>query len=380
MPGKIKSLFYITLLSGLLFTMQANAMLVGGGKFERIIEKAEIVVKAKAVPQKEDGFGGITFTAKVISILKSDGEPIPEHLSLHSVIFNWPIDMGVPFEKEQVVLLVLQRTNKGKVIEVNNSRTILPATNSQIAHKSDSTIQRKIFDELHAYLRQAKDGAFRALVLVHLSCLASKNDEKTFLPYLKSKDERLRQAALASLIRISPTGKRIQSAAADFEKHLSKKPADYRVYKFNHYPGEMTEDQLFWKIYEDVGWVSICGAKGIDRKMTMRDRAKAYLPIYRVLIDKSPADYKGVPVGITALKFVGTRQDVHRLYKKLDHKQEWVRHFALEGIGRILKTEIIRPNSSYGTPQMRPDQIVEWEKRAQNTIKKAMIKEGLLEK
>ena len=375
---KIRSCFYIALLFGLLLPVQAYAMLMGTGQFDRLIHNAEIVIKAKVVPQKEGGFGDITFNAKVISILKSDGEPIPENLSLNSAIFIWPTDMGVPFEKKQAVLLVLRRA-EGRLNVVNNFRAILPATKSKIDHKSGNSIRRKVFDELHAFLPQAKGEASQALVLVHLSFLASKTDEKIFLPYLKSKDKRLQHAALASLNRISPTAKRIQATAADFENHLSKNPVDYSVYKPRHHPQGIPDDHLFWEIYKDVKWVSRCGAWGMEKNMT--ERARAYLPIYRMLIDKAPADYQRVHVGIEALKNVGAREDVHRLYKYLNHKNAWIRHNVLEGLGRILKIKIKRPSiPSYEMPQSRSTHIVEWEKQTRATIKKALIEEGFLVK
>ena len=359
---KIKSCFYITLLLGLLLPMQAYAILIFAGHFDKLIQKAEIVIKAQVVPQEETPFEKIAFKAEIISILKSDGGPIPENLSLESAISVWPKDFGVPFEEKQVVLLVLRRV-KGKLAVVNNLRAILPATILKICHKSHNTIIRKVFDELHAFLPQAKDEVSQALVLVHLSHLASKTDEKIFLPYAKSKDKWLRRAALASLLRVNPTTERIQAAVADFENHLSKP----------------SNDRLFWEMYKDVQWVSRCGAWGMEKNMTTR--AITYLPIYRVLIDKAFPHNKKVYIGIEALKNIGGREDIYRLYKYLNDKKASIRHDVLEGLGRILGMKIKRPSiPSYEIPENLTSDIEVWEKEMRTTIKKALIDEGLLEK
>ncbi len=148
---KTKPFFYVTLLFGLLLPMHAYAMLFADGTIDQLIQKAEIVIKAQVAPQKESPFGMVAYKAEVISILKSDGKPIPENLSLESTIFIWPVDMGVPFEKDQVVLLVLRRA-EGKLAVVNHKKAIIPATKPNIDYKSERTIRRKVFDELHAFL------------------------------------------------------------------------------------------------------------------------------------------------------------------------------------------------------------------------------------
>ena len=166
---KTKPLFCITLLFGLLLPMHAYAIAVADGQFDQFIQNAEIVIKAQVAPQKKSPFEKIAFKAEVTSILKSDGKPIPENLSLESASPIWPDDMGelLAFGKKHVVLLVLRRS-EGELFIQNHSGAILPATISKIDHKSDS-IQRKVFDELHAFLPQARDKVSQSLVLVHLS-------------------------------------------------------------------------------------------------------------------------------------------------------------------------------------------------------------------
>ena len=220
----------------------------------------------------------------------------------------------------------------------------------------------KVSDGLPSFLPQGDSEFEKALVLVHLSQLASKEDEKMFLPYMESTDEWLRRAALASLLRINPTSERIQAAMADFCNHLSN-------------PSKPSEDHLFWEMYMDVQCAARCGAFGMEKNLTTC--AKAYIPIYRVLIDKAPPDYQRVYVAIEALKSVGTREDVNRLYKYLDHDKAWIRHDVLEGLGRILGMEVKRPTiTSYEMPLPARRRAVGKETRA--AIEKVLANEGLI--
>ncbi len=367
------------LLFGLLFPVQSYAILIGAGQFDKLIQKAEIVVKARVNPIDESAFGIIDFEAEIITVLKSDGTPIPNRLFLKSAIFIWPGDLGIPFTEQQIVLLVLQRRD-GQLAVVNNMRAILPATDSKMQHDNCSSATKIVFNELCAFLPQAEDKLAKGLVLVLLSQLATREDEKMFLPYMKRKNKWLRRAALASLLRINPTTKRIQMAVGDFNDHLCtpfKPSKDPPILVGGQEVFMPPKNQLFWKMYQDVQWAARCGAWGMEKNMTAR--AKAYLPIYRVLIDKAPPNYQRVHVAISGLKNVGIREDILRLYKYLDDEKTWMRHDVLEGIGRILGMKIKRPSiTSYCMPL--PPNVEPWEKEARSTIERALVNENLLSK
>jgi len=341
----------------------AQAILIGAGGFDWLVQNGKIIVKAQVTGiGDKPPFEMIAFEAKVMEVLKSDGELIGNKLFIEAAFPLWPKDLGITFAEKQVVLLVLKRVN-GKLGVVNNRGAILPAINSKIHHGNCSSITRKVFDELRAFLPQARNKFAKGLVLVHLSQLASNKDEKIFLPYMKSKNIWVRRAALASLLRINPTPERIQAAVEDFSNHLS----------------EPSDDRLFWEMYTDVQWAARCGSWGMEKNMT--SRAKAYLPIYRVLIDEVPSDYQRVHVAVSGLKNVGTRKDIKRLYSYLDHKKAWIRHDVFEGLGRILGMKIKRPLIlGYQTPENLSPKVKAWENKTRSSIEKALANEGLLGK
>ncbi len=350
----------LALLFGLLFTTPLYAVIVGAGQFDRLIQNAKIIVKARVTRINEPSFESVAFKAEVITVLESDSAAIPNQLLLEAPAPIWPKELGVPFAEKQMVLMILSREND-KLAVVNHMGAILPAMNSKIHHENHISIKRKVFDELRAFLPQAKDELAKGLVLVHLSQLASKEDEDMFLPYMESTDEWLQRAALASLIRINPTPERIGVAVGDFGKHLSNP----------------SKDLFFWKMYQDVRWASRCSTFGMEKNITMR--ARVYLPIYRALIDKASPNYQRVYVAIEALKNVGTREDICRLYKHLDHEKAWIRHDVLEGLGRILGMKIKRPLiPAYEIPENLHPDVKAWEKRMRSTIEKTLASNNIL--
>lgn len=369
----------LALLFGSLFPVQSYAILIGAGRFDKLIQKAEIIIKARVIPIDESAFGIIDFEAEIITVLKGDGTPIPNRLFLKSAIFIWPGDLSIPFAEKEIVLLVLQRRD-GQLAVVNNMRAILPAIDSKMQHENCSSATKIVFNELCAFLPQAEDKLAKGQVLVLLSQLVSREDEKMFLPYMKCKNKWLRRAALASLLRINPTSKRIQMAVGDFNDHLCtpfKPSKDFQILVGEQEVFMPPRNQLFWKMYQDVQWAARCDAWGMEKNMTAR--AKAYLPIYRILTDKAPPNYQGVYVAISGLKNVGTREDIRRLYKYVDDEKTSVRHDVLEGIGRILGMKIKHPSiTSYCMPL--PPNVEPWEKEARSSIEKALVNENLLSK
>ena len=141
----------LALLFNLLFPVSSYAIMTGAGRFDQLIQNAEIIVKARVIRIDKPPFEMIAFKAKIITVLESDSAAIPNQLLLEAPAPIWPKDLGIPFAEKQVVLLVLRRVN-GKLVIVNNLGAILPATESKMHHENRSSATRKVFDELRAFL------------------------------------------------------------------------------------------------------------------------------------------------------------------------------------------------------------------------------------
>ncbi len=336
----------------------AQAVLTGAGRFDQLIGSAKIIVKGQINQIDKPPFEMIAFRVEVIKVLESDGGEIPHQLYFEAPFPIWPKNLGVTYAEGQLILLVLERVN-GKISVLNNTGAILPATNNKTTFDKDSSVTRKVFEELRAYLDQTTDEMAKGFVLVRLSQLGTEEDGKIFLPYMKSENKWLRRAALVSLLRLKPTPEEINEAVDDFADHLSA----------------VSQEHLFWEMYEDVQWSARCGSFGMKKELAVR--ARAYLPIYRVLIDKAPSDYQHVYVAIEALKDMGTREDIRRLYKYMDDKKAWIRHDVLEGIGRILGMKIKRPPiTSYETPLS--EETKTWEEKTRSIIEQKLASEHIL--
>ncbi len=153
-----------------------QALIVGAGRFDQLIKNAEIIVKVRVTQIDDLHFEMIAFKANIALVLRGDGAAIPNQLQIEAPSPIWPKDLGVPFAKDQIVLLVLERKN-GRVGIRNHLRAILPATESGVHDKNHGSVTRMVFDELHAFLPQAEEGTAKGLVLIHISQLASRADE-----------------------------------------------------------------------------------------------------------------------------------------------------------------------------------------------------------
>jgi hypothetical protein len=356
-----KLVTFLALACLLLITNEtAQAVITGGGRFDQLIGNAKIIVKGQINRiDKQPHFEMIAFGINITKVLKSDDGNIPEQLYFEAPFPLWPEDLNLPYTEGQLVLLVLGR-DKGKLYIENNTGAILPAANNKTTIDENSPVTRKVFEELRAYLDQTRDETAKGLVLVYLSQLGTIEDVNLFLPYSKSENKWLRRAALASLLRLRHNPEDINEAVADFAGHLSDGQQEF----------------LFWKMYEDVKWSARCGSFGMEKQLA--DRARAYLPIYRVLIDKVPDEYyQHVYVAIEALKDIGTREDIPRLYKYIDNDKAWIRHDILEGIGRILGMNIKRPIiTGYGATLS--EEAKAWEEKTMSIIEQKLVSEHIL--
>lgn len=338
----------------------AHAVIVGGGRFDKLISDSEVIVKFCVTKVEKAPFEMIGFSGKVLSVLKVDGKPVASEQTFQTPFPLWPKDLGLEFGERQVVILVLQRTD-GVLRIVNNTGAILPATGIQSPNSSKDSAARRVFIELKSFLAITADEMAKARILILLSQLASPDDLDAFVRHSASPKPWVRRAALAAVARIKPEPAHICPLVEDFKAHLANPEKDY----------------VFWELYDDVRWAARCGAFGMEESLT--SRARAYLPIYRTLVDRASPNYHCVYVGIEGLKNVGTHEDLRRLYKFRSHEKAWARHDVLEGLGRILGKPVKRPEIiSYEMPL--PPEVAPWERKTLAELEKMLTEQGILKK
>jgi hypothetical protein len=339
----------------------AQAILVGGGSFDELISDGGVIVKFHVTKVEKARFEMIGFSGKVLSVLKADGKPVASEQTFQAPAPVWPKDLGLGLGEGQKVILVLRRTPDGALCIENNMGAILPATKVQSANGSRGSPSRQVFIELKSVLAITADEIAKARILILLSQLASRDDLHIFVRLSTSPEPWVRRAALVAVARIKPEPAHILPLVEDFKAHLANPENEY----------------VFWKLYDDVRWAARCGAFGM--KEALASRARAYLPIYRTLVDKAPPGYDHVYVGIEGLKNVGTREDLRRLYEFHGHRKAWVRHDVLEGLGRILGKPVKRLEIiSYEMPL--PPEVAPWEEKTLSHLEKVLREQGILDK
>lgn len=337
----------------------AHAVLVGGGRFDLMVSKAEVIVRARVTKIGTAPFERIAFEGAVLSTLKTDGKPVPKTQSFGAPAPLWPTELGLEFREGQVVLLVLTRKGGGGLNIVNNLGAVLPAAKHRLPDNTKRSVERSVFLELRSLLEETTDALALAKIMVLLSHVASKDDLEVFASYAASRDPWIRRGAYAAMARLDPRPSRISPIVRDFEVHLENPDMDH----------------AFWDIYTDVEWASRCGSFGMDEYLT--SQARAYLPVYRMLLDRAPPDYQSIFIGIEGLKNVGTREDLGRLYRFHAHPKAWVRHDVLEGLGRILGKCVKRPMiTSYEMPL--PAEVAPWEKATLAELQQLLRTQGII--
>ena len=336
--------------------VSVHAIVYGLGRFDQMVADADVIAKFRVDRIEEAPSEMIGFSGTMRSVLKTDGEPIATGQTFEVAFPIWPEDLGLKLAVGQTALLILKRSEGALQVDWN-LRAILPAVDESVAYAEDAAPGHKLFQELQAYAETVGEGWAHAEILTLLSALAKPGDLDYFVRQADSPDPWVRRGARAAAARIDPRPERVQLLVEDFEAYLDDPGADHE----------------FWEIYDDVYWASRCGAWGMEEPLA--SRARAYLPVYRILVDRAPPGYGRLPVGIEGLKNVGTADDLPRLARFLDHETIWVRHDVLEGLGRILGFPCKRPMiTSYEMPL--PPEVESWERETRAELERRLAEQG----
>ena len=339
----------------------AHAIVVGAGRFDQMVSASDAIVKFRVARIEEAPSEMIGFSGTVLSVLKADGEPIAPEQTFEAAFPIWPEDLGLKLAVGKTVLLVLKRY--AGVLRVDwNMRAIMPAAEGPAVYAEDAATERKIFLELQAFLETGGEGRAQARILALMGALGDAGDLDYFAVQADSSDPWVRRGAHAAAAQIDPRPERIEPLIEDFKAHLAD-PSSIGS----------EEDHVFWQVCDDVHVASRCGDCGMEEPLT--SRARAYLPVYRILVDCAPPGYGRLPVGIEGLRNVGTVDDLPRLARFLDHETIWVRHDVFEGLGRILGFPCKRPMIiSYMLPL--PPEVGIWERDTRAALERMLAEQG----
>ena len=342
--------------------ISVQAIIYGLGRFDQMVADADVIAKFRVERFGEAPAEIIGFSGTVVSVLKTDGKPIASEQTFEAAFPIWPKDLGLEQVAGKTILLVLKRYEG--VLRVDwNMRAILPAAEGSVAYAADAATERKIFLELQAFLETVGEGRTQARILALMGALGDAGDLKFFEERADSSDPWVRRGAHAAAAQIDPRPERMEPLIDDFKAHLADPAAT-----------GAEEDYVLWQVYGDVHAASRCGDWGMEEPLA--SRARAYLPVYRILVDRAPPGYGRLPVGIEGLRNVGTVDDLPRLARFLDHETIWIRHDVFEGLGRILGFPCKRPMiTSYGMPL--PPEVESWERETRAELERRLAEQGV---
>lgn len=341
--------------------VSVQAIVYGLGRFDQMVADADVIAKFRVARIEEAPSEMIGFSGTVLAVLKTDGKPIAPEQTFEVAAPIWPEDLGRKCAADQTVLLILKRSEGALQVDWSLG-AILPAVGDSVAYAEDIAAERKIFLELRAVLETGGEGRAPARILALMGTLGNAGDLAFFDDRADSPDPWTRRGAHAAAAQIDPRPERIQRLVEDFMDHLADPAAT-----------GSEADYVFWRVFDDVHVASRCGAWGMEEPLA--SRARAYLPVYRILVDRAPPGYGRLPVGIEGLKNVGTADDLPRLARFLDHEMIWVRHDVLEGLGRILGYPCKRPMiTSYGMPL--PPEVESWERETRAELERRLAEQG----
>ncbi len=341
-----------------LLAAAAEAVVVGSGPFEGMISRADAVVTARvAWIDPDPPFETIVFGVDVIEVLSSTDSEVPDSFVADDVAFPlWPKDFAVPYREGESVILVLSRWS-GSLNVDNHTHAILPLAPDNVTRPDMGTaagLEARLICELLAFVGYAADDMARAKALYLASRLAEPEMAGVFERYTEVRDEWLRRAARAALLRLRPTPEVMAAVAEDFRAQLQLADRD------------KGRDYRFWSFYEDLYWVS--RPDEYRNRPGVPERTLAYRPLYRLLIDQTTIDNGRAHKAVEALGLVGEDEDVPRVARYLDHENDPLRHETLEALAQLLGSDIPKRPGIPAYTEVLPRIIVVWEEKARAIV------------
>jgi hypothetical protein len=314
----------------------------------------------------------LSLRASVLSVIKGDnlGEWGDMEIEAYGGADYPSYTFRLPAENYDTAILFLERSKDDSFQVTNDAKGILPVFPGHVAMEASWGVDRRLFAEFRHVAASTRDSLLRARFLAFMARFASESDAAVFEGYRKDSNAWVRLSVHMALARLTLAPEHIQAV-------VDAVPRDSCALTG-------VEHFVFRDIFKDVEQVSRCDSHGM--KGPMVKLARAYLPIYRALLDNAqeqgwapPRSSMGASWSVNALRAVGTRQDIVRLYRSVDCAHAPIRHDVLEGIGRILGHPVKRPMiTAYPSDGSLPDDIVVWESETRVMLEELMRAEGFL--
>jgi hypothetical protein len=342
------------------------------GRLDRELRDSKRVVVAGVItptPNVEEkpvlGGSGISATLRVSHVLLGDQKLKGEDIVFQDQSVEWPHQL-VKYEPGAYCILFLSRSDRP-----DNAKNafwiscVVPAADRDLPKTKDAAEVRSLL--VKQILKEVKATKFsnrqRHLIL-QVAPIMNADEAEDLLPFLDSKEDWLKRAALASLTYITREEKYIKLAVEDVDYFLKNVNPDIGFkgleegITFGAYP--LFFDHYFF-LREPLG----------DEE---RARQAPFLPLFRAVARNFKEEERRwfMECGMEPLCRLGTKDDLAALYQFHDNKNVGVRMQVLAGISRILKLGL---DCNYAD-----DDFHKVEKEYQQKVRDALEREGILPK
>ncbi len=263
---------------------------------------------------------------KVEKVLQGSPDLKDKRVLLKRIVMAWPEGL-VPLEAGKRCIVFFRDEKLDYIFSVS------PAPiKSHDPPVTREDVRRIVLSACLESLKQQEENLlFRREIIRAASALATRRDVDAFLPFLEDRDEWIRRAALAALLRATHDDKYIAMAIDDLQSFFRKYHSDGILVDWdgNAQPTHAAYP-LLDRHYTCLSTRYLSEREGSD--------LKSLLPVYRFIARESP-DRGLKELGFKGLCRCGERQDAPLILLQAEDESPHVRQEAMETIGRILGIE-----------------------------------------
>jgi hypothetical protein len=343
-----------------------NGRLDGQLRASKLIVVAGVITPTPNAEEKLvlDG-GGVSATLRVSHVLLGDPKLKGEDIVFQDQSFEWPNEL-VKYEPGAYCILFLGRSDEQEAKNPFWIRCVAPAADRDLPKTKDAAELRSLLvKQIVKAIKATKLPNRQRHLILHVAPIMNAEESKDLLPFLDSKEDWLKRAALAGLTYITREEKYIKLATKDVDEFLKNVNPDVGFkgleegVSFAPYP-------LLFRHY-----FFLESAQGDEE----RSAQAAFLPLFRAVARNYNEAWRHtfMECGIEPLCRLGTTEDLATLYQFHDNKDVGVRKQVLAGISRILKLKGLDYNYS-------DDDFHKVEKECQQKVRDALEREGILPK
>jgi hypothetical protein len=360
--------FVIVLLLALALPAQGR-MLHVNGRLDQALRESNLVVVAGVITptlQAEKklvlGGGGVSATLRVNHVLLGDQNLKGEDIVFQNQSLDWPHEL-VTYEPGAYCILFLRGSDKP--VNAKNAfwiRSVVPAADRDLPKTKDAAeVRTLIVNQIVKEIKATKLPNRQRHLIVQVAPIMNAEESKVLVPFLDTKEDWLKRAALAGLTYITREEKYIKLATEDVDDFL--KNVDPNVgfkgledgITFGAYP-------LFFRHYFFLQ----------DPSREEEANQAFFLPLFRAVARNYNEEWRHtfIKSGIAPLCRLGTKEDLSILYRFHDNRNVGIRQQVIAGISRILKLGL---DCRYSD-----DDFHKVEKEYQHKVRDALKGEGIL--